>query len=63
MTMWRRLPHLVLELGDLVPELVDVLSGVRVVQLALDQPFLLLKIKFQTHKVKAEFTLINTLIT
>lgn len=61
--MWRRLPHLVLELGDLVPELVDVLSGVRVVQLALDQPFLLLKIKFQTHKVKTEFTLINTLIT
>lgn len=55
--------HLVLELSNLVPELVDVLSGVRVVQLALDQPFLLLKSTFQTHEVESELTLINTLIT
>ena len=35
--------NLVLELSNLVPELGDVLSRVGVVQLALDQPFLLLK--------------------
>lgn len=33
---------LILELSNLVPELVDVLSGVWVVQLALDQPFFFL---------------------
>lgn len=38
---------LVLELSDLTPQLVDVLPGVGVVELALDQPFLLLKDTFE----------------
>lgn len=37
---------LVLELSDLAPQLVDVLPGVGVVELALDQPLLLLEDRF-----------------
>lgn len=42
---------LVLELSDLVPELVDVLPRVRMVQLALNQPLLLLKKTHRSHVV------------
>lgn len=42
------MPDLIFEFSDLVPKPVDVLPGVRVVELALDQSFLLLK-HAQTH--------------
>lgn len=53
---------LVLELSDLTPQLVDVLPGVGVVELALDQPLLLLKDTFE-HTVEYQQEVITHKMT